>query len=86
MTGGWRIQVTNILQKLVREEGKLKRLRLRFLTSADLEDLNAGLVRQALQKVGEFFEIGECREYVEGLNADNFDEVTGEDLCVGDCY
>ena len=48
-------QLTDILKKLVRVDSKLKRLKLRFLNTSDMEEVNPELVRQALKKVGQFF-------------------------------
>merc|ERR1712181_27324 len=51
----WKDQVTDILQKLVRVESKLKRMKLRFLNPCNINEVNPELVRQAIEKVGQIW-------------------------------
>ena len=81
-------QVTNILRKLVRDESKLERLMLTFLTWGDIEKFDQELLRQVIKKVGEFFENDSYMDYDEGDNVDDIDEDIGgddvEDKVIGD--
>jgi len=47
--------LTDILKKLVRGDSKLKRLKLGFFNTGDIDQVNPELVKQAVEKVGQFW-------------------------------
>jgi len=57
MGGDWgRLELlTDIFKKLVRVDSKLKRLKLRFLNTGDIDEVNPELVNQAVEKVGQLW-------------------------------